>query len=88
MTEIAFPTLSENSPGTEGVVSTWFAEDGSSTWFAEDGSSVAAGDLVAEVAVDKVDAEVTAPESGTLTQVVAEGGVTTQGSVIGTIATD
>ncbi|MDN6132537.1 MAG: biotin attachment protein [Brevibacterium sp.] len=78
MTEIAFPTLSENSPGTEGVVSTWFAEDG---------SSVAAGDLVAEVAVDKVDAEVTAPESGTLTQVVAEGGVTTQGSVIGTIAT-
>ncbi|MDN6124166.1 MAG: lipoyl domain-containing protein, partial [Brevibacterium sp.] len=65
MTEIAFPTLSENSPGTEGVVSTWFAEDG---------SSVAAGDLVAEVAVDKVDAEVTAPESGTLTQVVAEGG--------------
>ncbi|MDN5808397.1 MAG: biotin attachment protein [Brevibacterium sp.] len=79
MTEIAFPTLSENSPGTEGVVSTWFAEDG---------SSVAAGDLVAEVAVDKVDAEVTAPESGTLTQVVAEGGVTTQGSVIGTIATD
>lgn len=29
MTEIVFPTLSENSPDTEGVVSTWFAEDGS-----------------------------------------------------------
>lgn len=77
MTEIVFPTLSENNPDTEGVVSTWFAEDG---------SRVSAGDLIAEVAVDKVDAEVTAPESGTLSHVVAEGGVTAQGSVIGTIA--
>lgn len=76
MTEIVFPTLSENSPDTEGVVSTWFAEDG---------STVSAGDLIAEVAVDKVDAEVTAPEPGTLAHVVAEGGVTTQGSVIATI---
>ncbi|WP_319021985.1 biotin/lipoyl-containing protein [Brevibacterium sp. FME17] len=38
------------------------------------------------MAVDKVDAEVTAPESGTLSHVVAEGGATTQGSVIATIA--
>lgn len=76
MTEISFPTLSQDNPESEGVVSTWFAEDG---------SLVAAGDLVAEVAVEKVDAEVTAPESGTLNHVVAEGGVTTQGSVIGTV---
>lgn len=77
MTEINFPTLSEDNPESEGVVSTWFAEDG---------SSVAAGDLVAEVAVDKVDAEVTAPESGTLTHVVPEGAVTPQGSVIGRVS--
>lgn len=42
MTEIIFPALSENSPDAEGVVSTWFAEDG---------STVTEGDLVAEVAV-------------------------------------
>lgn len=77
MTEIRFPRLSDQDPDGEGVVATWFVDDG---------ATVAAGQLIAEVAVDKVDAEVFAPADGAISIAVAEGGPAAQGSVIGTIA--
>jgi pyruvate/2-oxoglutarate dehydrogenase complex dihydrolipoamide acyltransferase (E2) component len=76
MTDVRFPQLSNDDPDAEGIVSTWFVNDG---------ETVAAGQLVAEVAVDKVDQEVLAPASGTIRVAVAEGGATRQGTVIATI---
>uniref|UniRef100_UPI0032AEE47C lipoyl domain-containing protein n=1 Tax=Halalkalibacter lacteus TaxID=3090663 RepID=UPI0032AEE47C len=52
MADILFPHLSKDSPDAEGVVATWFVDDG---------ATVAEGQLIAEVAVDKVDVEVLAP---------------------------
>lgn len=68
--------MSSDDPDAEGVVSTWFVNDG---------ETVAAGQLLAEVAVDKVDQEVLAPASGTIAVAVAEGSVARQGAVIATI---
>ena len=76
MTDVRFPQLSKDDPDAEGVVSTWFVNDG---------ETVADGQLVAEVAVDKVDQEVLAPASGTIRVAVAEGSATSQGTVIATI---
>jgi pyruvate/2-oxoglutarate dehydrogenase complex dihydrolipoamide acyltransferase (E2) component len=76
MTDVRFPQLSNDDPDAEGVVSTWFVNDG---------EAVAAGQLLAEVAVDKVDQEVLAPASGSIAVAVAEGAVARQGSVIATI---
>lgn len=73
MTEILFPVLSEADPTAEGVVSTWFAEDG---------AAVAVGELVGEVAMDKVDAEVNSPIAGVIRFRAEEGDVVAQGSVI------
>lgn len=75
MTEVRFPMLSETADA-EGTVATWFAEDG---------NSVDEGELIAEVAVDKVDAEVTAPNAGVLEHKAAEGEVVTQNAVIAVI---
>ena len=77
MTDVRFPQLSRDNPDAEGVVSTWFVNDG---------ETVADGQLVAEVAVDKVDQEVLAPAAGTITVAVAEGAATRQGAVIAVIA--
>lgn len=77
MTDILFPRLSDREPDGDGVVATWFVDDG---------AIVAVGQLIAEVAVDKVDAEVFAPADGVLSIAVAEAQATAQGSVIGTIA--
>jgi pyruvate/2-oxoglutarate dehydrogenase complex dihydrolipoamide acyltransferase (E2) component len=77
VTEVLFPRLSDRDPDGEGVVATWFVDDG---------ATVTAGQLIAEVAVDKVDAEVFAPADGALSITVAEGHAAAQGSAIGTIA--
>jgi pyruvate/2-oxoglutarate dehydrogenase complex dihydrolipoamide acyltransferase (E2) component len=77
MAEILFPAMSENDPAAEGVVSTWFVADG---------DHVQEGDLVAEVAVDKADMEIFAPQSGTISLLVAEDQAVTQNSPIAKIA--
>jgi len=74
--DVVFPGLSKDDPAAEGVVATWFVDDG---------AAVAEGQLIAEVAVDKVDAEVVAPSAGTLRIIVSEGEAATQGSVIATV---
>ena len=76
MTDVRFPQLSNDDPDAEGVVSTWFVNDG---------ERVADGQLLAEVAVDKVDQEVLAPTAGTITVTVAEGATARQGAVIATV---
>ncbi len=76
MTQVLFPRLSEQDPSGEGVVATWFVDDG---------AIVSAGQLVAEVAVDKVDAEVFAPTDGTISIAVGEGEPARQGEPIATI---
>ena len=76
MAEVIFPALSKDNPDAEGVVATWFVDDG---------SPVSEGQLIAEVAVDKVDVEVVAPQDGTMRIVVGEGEAARQGSVIGTV---
>ena len=76
MTDVLFPRLSERDPEGEGVVATWFVDDG---------STVTVGQLVAEVAVDKVDAEVFAPADGIISTTVGEGAAARQGAPIATI---
>lgn len=77
MTDVLFPAMSQENPSATGVLATWFAREG---------EQVAAGQVVAEVQMDKVDAEVVAPTSGTLHVAVEEGVEVTQGSVIATIS--
>ncbi len=76
MAEVRFPLLSADNPDAEGVVSSWFVNDG---------ETVADGQLIAEVAVDKVDQEVLATAAGTIRVAVAEGAAAQQGTVIATI---
>ena len=77
MTDVLFPVLSKESPGTEGVLATWFVAEG---------ETVAADQLLAEVQVDKVSAEVPAPVAGTVHLLVAEDDPVVQGSPIARIA--
>ncbi len=76
MTEVRFPALSQDRPDAEGVVATWFVQDG---------QVVTAGQLLAEVQVDKVSEEVPAPADGVVHLRVAEGAAATQGAVIATV---
>ena len=76
MTEVPFPPLSQERPDAQGVVATWFVDDG---------ASVVAGQLLAEVQVDKVTVEVPAPDSGVVHLLVAEGDAAHQGEAIATI---
>jgi pyruvate/2-oxoglutarate dehydrogenase complex dihydrolipoamide acyltransferase (E2) component len=76
MTDVPFPALSKESPGAEGVVSTWFVSDG---------QSVTADQLLAEVQVDKVAAEVPAPRAGVVHLLVGEEDTVTQGTPIARI---
>ncbi len=77
MKDVRFPRLSEKEPEAEGVMSTWFVDEG---------ASVAAGDLIGEVMVEKVSGEVRAPAGGRIHLTVSEDDVVRQGSVIATIA--
>ncbi|MEU0468513.1 lipoyl domain-containing protein [Amycolatopsis sp. NPDC006131] len=76
MTEVLFPLLSEKDPDAEGVVATWFVQDG---------ERVAEGDLLAEVAVDKVDVELSAPAAGVVRLLAKEGDALVQGALIARI---
>ncbi|NNN15588.1 MAG: biotin attachment protein [Acidimicrobiaceae bacterium] len=75
-TEVRFPWLSSQESDSEGIVSTWFVEQG---------EGVAEGQLIAEVQLDKVAADVRAPASGSLQRLVPEGGVVSQGTAIAVI---
>ena len=77
MTDVLFPQLSDEDPDGEGVLATWFVDDG---------ATVAGGDLIAEVMVGKVTGEVHAPAPGAIHVKVHEDDVVRQGSVIATIA--
>lgn len=76
MTDVPFPPLSSDKPASEGVVATWFVADG---------EAVQADQLIAEVQVDKVSAEVPAPEAGTIRLLVDEDIAVTQGTPIARI---
>ncbi|HEU4514950.1 MAG TPA: lipoyl domain-containing protein [Nocardioidaceae bacterium] len=76
MTDVVFPSLSEENPDAEGVLATWFVTDG---------SAVAADQLIAEVQVDKVSAEVNAPVAGTVHLLVKEEEAVRQGTPIARI---
>lgn len=76
MTDVLFPEMSAENPDAEGVLATWFVDDG---------QVVEEGDLIAEVAVDKVDMELPAPTSGVIHLLVKEGDVVTQRSVVARI---
>lgn len=76
MTEVPFPPLSAEQPEAEGVLASWFVDEG---------QHVDAGQTIAEVQVDKVSADVPAPVSGTVHLLVEEEAVVTQGRPIATI---
>lgn len=76
MTEVPFPPLSTERPEAEGVLSSWFVDDG---------QHVDEGQTLAEVQVDKVAADVPAPVSGTVHLLVEEEEVVTQGRPIARI---
>ena len=76
MTDVLFPVLSEDRPDAEGVLATWFVDDG---------ATVAEGQLLGEVQVDKVDAEVSAPAAGTIALLIAEDEAVKQGAPIARI---
>jgi pyruvate/2-oxoglutarate dehydrogenase complex dihydrolipoamide acyltransferase (E2) component len=76
MTEVVFPQLSEDDPDGEGVLATWFVDDG---------ATVADGELIAEVMVGKVTSEVHAPAAGAIHLTVHEDDVVRQRTTIATI---
>ena len=75
-TVVVFPTMSKDDPDAEGVVGTWFVNDG---------ETVAAGQVIAEVQVDKVSQDVEAPVAGVMQQLVSEGVGIRQGESIAQI---
>lgn len=76
MTEVVFPALSEETPDAEGVLATWFVSDG---------ATVSREQLLAEVQVDKVSADVVAPEGGVVHLLVDEDSAVRQGTAIARI---
>lgn len=77
MTDVLFPVLSQDDPDGEGVLATWFVDDG---------ATVTEGQLLGEAQVDKVDAEVIAPAAGTIELLVAEDEAVKQGAPIARIS--
>lgn len=75
MTDVLFPLIGDDATA-EGVVATWYAVDS---------DQVTEGDLIADVAVDKVDMEITAPTSGIIHLLAAEGDVQLKDAVIARI---
>lgn len=55
-------------------------------WLYADGAGVAEGEAVAEIMIEKVQVELPAPASGTLSQLIAEDSPVTKGQVIGQVA--
>jgi len=78
MTDVLFPPLSQETPDAEGVLATWFVDDG---------ATVHSEQLLAEVQVDKVSAEVSAPVGGVVHLLVAEEATVAQGTPIARIDT-
>jgi pyruvate/2-oxoglutarate dehydrogenase complex dihydrolipoamide acyltransferase (E2) component len=76
VTDVLFPPLSVEQPDTEGILATWFVNDG---------AAVAVDQLIAEVQVDKVSADVVAPVAGVIHLLVPEEAVVTQGAPIARI---
>ena len=76
MSLVDFPRMSDDRPDATGVVATWYAADG---------EAVTLGQLIAEVQLDKVDAEVLAPATGTIRLLVQEGDEVAQGGAIAEI---
>ena len=75
-TEVPFPVVFEDEPDAEGVVGTWFVEDG---------ETVSAGQVIAEVQVEKISQDVEAPVAGVVHLEVAESEGVNQGTVIARI---
>ncbi len=73
--DIVFPKMS-GDPAELGVLMEWRAANG---------SEVSAYQVIAEVTVNKFDAEINAPVSGTLNWVAVEGEEVSQGAVIATV---
>lgn len=71
--DVLFPMVDEAEPESQGVVSTWFADDG---------GAVHEGQLIAEVQVAKMADEIYSPATGTLRHAVGEGEVIVQGAVV------
>jgi pyruvate/2-oxoglutarate dehydrogenase complex dihydrolipoamide acyltransferase (E2) component len=76
MTDVLFPPLSKESPDAEGVLVSWYVDEG---------AAVTADQLIAEVQVDKVSADVVAPSAGVLHRIVEEETAVHQGDPIGRI---
>ena len=76
MTEVRFPEMSATD-GATGILVTWFVSSG---------DEVTPTTLIAEVAMDKVDADVFADASGTITVLMEEGAEVAQGTVIAQVA--
>jgi len=74
--EVRFPQMSKDDPEAEGIVGTWFVDDG---------QHVKAGQIIAEVQVEKVSQDVEAPTDGVVRRVVAEEQPVRQGDLIATI---
>jgi pyruvate/2-oxoglutarate dehydrogenase complex dihydrolipoamide acyltransferase (E2) component len=74
--DVLFPSLSQEQPDAEGVLTTWFVGDG---------DPVAQGQLIAEVMVEKVSGDVHAPVGGHVKLLVAEDQTARQGDVIARI---
>src|SRR5918997_5536929 len=74
--QVTLPQMGESV--TEGTVLEWHKQEG---------DHVEADDTLVEISTDKVDAEVPAPASGTVTEILAQPGETvTVGQVIGRMA--
>jgi len=76
VTQVVFPSLSKETPDAEGVLATWFVSEG---------ATVAPDQLLAEVQVDKVSADVVAPEAGVVHLLVDEDSAVRQGTPIARI---
>ena len=76
MTDLLFPPLSKETPDAEGLLVSWYVDEG---------ATVTADQVVAEVQVDKVSAEVLAPAAGVLHRLVEEEATVHQGDPIGRI---
>ncbi len=75
-TEVRFPVVFEDEPDAEGVIGTWFVEDG---------ETVAVGQVIAEVQVEKISQDVEAPAAGVVHLSVAEPVGVSQRAVIARI---
>lgn len=75
MVEVPFPHMTGN-PEDFGVLIEWRAPNG---------SSVSAYQVIAEVTIEKFDAEINAPQAGTLRWQVQAGEEVVQGATIATI---